>query len=137
MAFPKHVWNQLKNVTADNLESALVRDGYHLDPASSGAIRAYIKKTAQGNKRITIHWHPHKTYGAGLLKGLVADAGWISENDLQRVGLIAGSGKKIAVPTYLIPCKACDRAISENGKPCPICGGSGHQEVAELPEEFK
>lgn len=135
MAFSKHVWNQLKATTADELESALFRDGYKLDPASAGAIRGYIKKTPKGNKRATIHWHPQKSYGAGLLKGLISDVGWTSEDDLRRVGLIAGSRtKKVSVPTYLIPCNACDRGIAQDGKPCLICGGLGQREVAEPPE---
>jgi|SRR5271157_1027035 len=136
MDFAKHVWNQLKATTADELESALKLDGYTLDPASTGAIRAYIKKTPQGNQRITIHWHPHKTYGPKLLKGLLSDAGWTEENDLRRVGLIAGNPTQgNAIPTYLIPCTACDRGIVGTGDPCPICGGSGQQEVTELPNQ--
>ena len=38
MAFSKHVWNQIKATTADELIDALERDGYTKDPASKGAI---------------------------------------------------------------------------------------------------
>lgn len=134
MAFSQHVWNQLKATTADELESALKRDGYKPDPASAGAIHAYIKQTPQGNKRVTIHWHPKKSYGPKLLNGLLSDIGW-TEDDLYRVGLIAGKSKREnAVPTYLIPCTACDRGIVGTGSPCPICGGSGQREVTEIPD---
>ena len=133
MAFSKHVWDQLKATTADELETALKHDGYKLDPASAGAIHAYIKKTPQGNKRVAIHWHPKKAYGPNLLKGLLSDIGW-TEADLFRVGLVAGQPAKVTIPTCLIPCTACDRGIVANGKPCPICGGSGQQEVPELPQ---
>lgn len=42
MAFSKNVWNQLKNITADELISALKRDGYTKDPASRDATISYI-----------------------------------------------------------------------------------------------
>jgi predicted RNA binding protein YcfA (HicA-like mRNA interferase family) len=134
MAFSKHVWNQLKATTADELESALKRDGYTLDPASKGAIRAYIKKTPEGNSRVAIHWHPNKSYGPKLLTGLLRDSGWTEDDDLYRVGLIARpSTLANTIPTYLIPCTECDRGIVGTGSPCPICGGTGHREVSEPP----
>jgi predicted RNase H-like HicB family nuclease len=39
------------------------------------------------NSRVTIHYHPKKTYGAKLLKGLLEDIGW-SEEDMERLQLI-------------------------------------------------
>jgi len=36
---------------------------------------------------VVIHYHPRKTYGPGLLKGLLADIGW-DEKDLKRLKLI-------------------------------------------------
>jgi len=72
MAFSKNVWNQLKSVTADELISALKRDDYTKDPASKDATISFIKLGTQ-TKRVVIHYHPRKTYGPGLLKGLIAD----------------------------------------------------------------
>lgn len=72
MAFAADVWNQLKNLTADELCSALERDGFALD-AHGGSQRIYRK--ADGT-RVSVHYHPKKTYGPALLKGLLADAGW-------------------------------------------------------------
>lgn len=86
MAFAQHIWNQLKNLTADEIISALLRDGWQKDPSSKGAIMAYIK-LGPPNSRITIHYHPKKTYGAKLLQGLIADIGW-SEDDMRRLKLI-------------------------------------------------
>lgn len=86
MAFPPNVWNQLKNLTADDLISALERDGWKRDPSSKGAILAYIK-TGSPNQRTTIHYHPKKTYGPKLLKGLIEDIGWEGD-DLTRLNLI-------------------------------------------------
>jgi len=85
MAFPSEVWNQLKNLTADDLISALCRDGWYKDPASKGAIIGYIKEETR--KRIVIHYHPKKTYGAKLLQSLLHDIGW-NEDDLKRLKLI-------------------------------------------------
>jgi predicted RNA binding protein YcfA (HicA-like mRNA interferase family) len=86
MAFSKHVWDQLKATTADELIRALERDGYRKDPASKGATIGYIK-TTEPKRRVVIHYHPRKTYGPALLKGLIADIGW-SEDDLRRLKLI-------------------------------------------------
>ena len=86
MAFSKNVWDQLKNLTADELISALLRDGYVKDPASRDATISYIKRQSEA-KRIVIHYHPRKTYRPGLLKGLLADIGW-NVDDLRRLKLI-------------------------------------------------
>lgn len=82
MAFPPNVWNQLKNLTADDLISALLRDGWEKDPTSKGAIMAYLKKDQAGKivNRIGIHYHPKKTYGAKLLTSLLDDIGWTEDN---------------------------------------------------------
>ncbi len=86
MAFSKNVWDQLKNTTADELISALQRNGYTKDPASRDATISYIKKNKE-TKRIVIHYHPRKTYRPGLLKGLLSDIGW-TVDDLRRLKLI-------------------------------------------------
>ena len=85
MAFPPHVWRQIKNLTADDLIAALKRDGFTAD-GSSGAIHAYIRRHS-APCRVTIHYHPKKTYGPKLLQGLLADIGW-TDNDLRRLKLI-------------------------------------------------
>ena len=87
MAFSKHVWNQLRNTTADELISALERDGYTKDPASGDATIAYLKFVTPKAKRIVIHYHPRKTYGPKLLKALLSDIGW-TEADMRRLRLI-------------------------------------------------
>jgi predicted RNA binding protein YcfA (HicA-like mRNA interferase family) len=88
MAFPPNVWNQLKNLTADDLISALLSDGWVKDPTCKGAILVYLKKDQAGKiiNRVGIHYHSKKTYGAKLLNALIDSIGWTGE-DLFRLKL--------------------------------------------------
>lgn len=83
----KSCWDQVKSVTADELISALKRDGFEKDAASKGAIIMFIKMGAVSNRRVGIHYHPKKTYGAKTLKEILASAGWAEDSDLKRVKL--------------------------------------------------
>ena len=82
MSYSANVWNQLKNTTVEKLVKALKKDGWERD-IGSGAVHVYRKGR---DNRVTIHYHPKKTYGANLLKALIADIGW-SEADLKRLKL--------------------------------------------------
>jgi predicted RNA binding protein YcfA (HicA-like mRNA interferase family) len=84
MAFSQNVWDQVRNKTADDLISALDRDGWAIEPGCKGAILVYRHPDG---RRVGIHYHPRKTYGPKLLKGLIADIGW-EEPDLKRLRLI-------------------------------------------------
>lgn len=86
MRYSRDIWQQLKNLTADDLISALQKDGWTAD-VSSGAYHPFIHPVTKS--RVVIHYHPQKTYGPKLLKGLLDDIGW-DEDDLRRVGLVAG-----------------------------------------------
>jgi hypothetical protein len=132
MAFPKHVWDQLKAKTADELIAALTRDGYLKDPASRDATIAFVK-AGSPNKRIVIHYHPRKSYGPKLLQGLLNDAGWTTEKDLAAVGLIKAGARKTA-KTMLVPCH-CEGAVSATGEPCHLCGGTRFVEVPIPPSQ--
>ena len=83
MRIPHNVWKQLRNITADELISALHRDGWVRDERS-GAVQVLLSPTGA---RIAIHYHPGKTYGAKLLRALLADIGW-DVRDLKRLKLI-------------------------------------------------
>ena len=86
MSYPPNVWSQLKNTTVEKLMKALEKDGWEEDNPSSCRI-PYVKTMDDGEKRrIVIHYHPKKTYGAKLLKGLLNDIGW-SVEDLKRLNL--------------------------------------------------
>ena len=74
MSFPEHVWKQIKSKTCDEIISALQKDGW-LQDVTIGSERIYRK----GNKRVSIHYHPHKTYRQGLLTHLLFEIGWNEE----------------------------------------------------------
>jgi predicted RNA binding protein YcfA (HicA-like mRNA interferase family) len=82
-SYPSHVWNQLKNITPDDLIKALKKDGWIQD-VSIGAVLVFRKSSTQ---RITIHYHPKKTYGHGLLKSILDDIGW-DEKQMRALKLI-------------------------------------------------
>lgn len=84
MAFSASVWSRLKNTTADELISALKKDHWELEPECKGAIQVF--RNSAGD-RVGIHYHPKKTYGPKLLKGLLEDTGW-TEEDMKRIGLL-------------------------------------------------
>ena len=72
MRYPGPVWNQLKNKKCDELIRALGRDGWQ---------REYRKGSMQlfrhpDGRKVTIHYHPHKTYGPKQLKGILSDTRW-------------------------------------------------------------
>lgn len=92
MQYSRNVWEQLKNITADDLVTALERDGWKRDKGSSALIPFIDPAT---RNRVIIHYHPRKTYGPKLLKALLDDIGW-KENDMARLGLIAGGQEKPA-----------------------------------------
>jgi predicted RNA binding protein YcfA (HicA-like mRNA interferase family) len=83
MSFPKQIWDQLKNLTCDDIVRALEKDGWVLD-ITRGARRVYRHPSG---RRVAIDYHPQKTYGPGLLRALLEDIGWTVE-DLRRLKLI-------------------------------------------------
>lgn len=83
MKFPKHIWDQLKNLSADGLIAALLKDGWKPDTVA-GSQRIY--KHPDG-RRASVHYHAGKTYSPNLLKSLLDDIGW-SIKDLRRLKLI-------------------------------------------------
>ena len=88
MAFPPNVWNQIKNLTKKDFVSALLRDGWTVDPSSKDATITYIKRVGLCNRRIVIHYHPGDICGPKIIKALLRDAGWETEEALRAVGLI-------------------------------------------------
>jgi predicted RNA binding protein YcfA (HicA-like mRNA interferase family) len=77
------IWDQLKNITADGLINALIKDGWVLHSAGGSSRKVFLK----GNKMVSVHYHPHKVFGKDLLTDLLQDIGW-TESDLKRLKLI-------------------------------------------------
>ncbi|MDE1961155.1 MAG: type II toxin-antitoxin system HicA family toxin [Xanthomonadaceae bacterium] len=84
MSIPSHIWRQLKNLTADDLIAALERDNWTCDK-KGGSMRIYLSQDEK--RRVSVHYHPKKTFGAKLLQGLLKDIGW-TEADMSRLKLI-------------------------------------------------
>lgn len=83
MTFPKQVWDQLKSKTSADLMTALEKDGF-LYEARRGAPQSYRHPDG---RHVVVHFHPTKTKGRKVIKGIINDAGW-SEADLRRLKLI-------------------------------------------------
>ena len=88
-AWPKHVWNQLKNLTAQDLIRALdKKDSGWERVRTKGNYYVYHNPNRPPDKRyVVIHFHPGKTYGRKQLRGLLDTIGW-TEEDLKRLKLI-------------------------------------------------
>jgi len=128
MAFSQDTWNQIRATTADELIAALEADGYHKDPASRDATIAYIRYGYPTSDRVVIHYHPGKTYTPKLLMAILKDAGWKTQEDLIRVGLVKRKKKGVVIPTELVAC-GCNNGLTSAGTPCPDCGGSRFREM--------
>jgi hypothetical protein len=76
-------WAQIKNITADILLGAIEKDGGILILPAAVPGEFFPK----GLNLISIHYHPHKSYGPDMLRDLIRDLGW-TEKDLKRLKLI-------------------------------------------------
>lgn len=81
--WPRALWNQLKNITVDELIRALEQDGWVLARAK-GAQRWYRHPSGRG---ISVHYHPRKTFSPKLLRWLLEHIEW-NESDLKRLKLV-------------------------------------------------
>ncbi len=86
MAISDSSWNKIKrelsNLTSKELLRALSRDGWEKE--ETGGATICLRK---GDDRVVVHYHPKKTYGSKLLKGLIQGIGWDAQ-DLKRLKLI-------------------------------------------------
>ncbi|GBC76319.1 hypothetical protein HRbin07_00518 [bacterium HR07] len=82
MSWPPYVWDQIKNITADELIAALERDGWQLRKGR-GSRRIFRKRS----RVVAIHYHRRKTFNPKMLQTLLKDIGW-DEADLRRLGLV-------------------------------------------------
>jgi predicted RNA binding protein YcfA (HicA-like mRNA interferase family) len=84
MKYPKNVWDQIKAITAKDLIIALEKDKWIKDTHCRQSFAYY---NPANKKRVTIHYHPGKTYGPKTLRLLIDAIGW-SVNDLKRLNLV-------------------------------------------------
>ena len=73
----KECMEPTKKQNREELIDALKKDGWEIQ-LKRGAVQSY--KNTNSNQIITIHYHPHKTYGAKLLKDQIEKTGWSEEN---------------------------------------------------------
>jgi len=83
MKYSKNVWQQLKNKSPKDYMSALEKDGAQYEE-TRGATMAF---RYPDGRRVVIHYHADKTYGARWTKLLIEDIGWTID-DLKRLKLI-------------------------------------------------
>lgn len=83
MKYSRQVWDQLKSITAGEIAKALEKTEWVRD---EGAGNIYVYRHPDG-RRVTIHFHPSKTYGPKILKGLLEIINW-SEKELKQLKLI-------------------------------------------------
>lgn len=77
-------YGRLRNVTARELVSALLRDGFEYD-RGDGSHQIYYR--ADG-RRVTVSFHGGSmTFARKTLKSMIEQAGW-TEDDLRRLKLI-------------------------------------------------
>jgi predicted RNA binding protein YcfA (HicA-like mRNA interferase family) len=84
MKYSSQIWDQLKNITASEIAKSLEKSGWIRD---EGAGNIYVYIHPSDKRRVTIHFHPHKTYGPKVLKGLLETIKW-SEEELKKLKLI-------------------------------------------------
>jgi predicted RNA binding protein YcfA (HicA-like mRNA interferase family) len=77
-------YGQLRNLTARELISALIRDGFSFD-RGDGSHQIYYHPD---HRRVTVSYHGgSSTFRRKTLKSMIDQAGW-TEEDLKRVKLI-------------------------------------------------
>jgi predicted RNA binding protein YcfA (HicA-like mRNA interferase family) len=78
-------YRQLRSLTARELISALIRDGFFLD-RQSGSHQLYYHPDG---RRVTVTFHrPGETFPPKTLKRMLEDQARWSEADLERLGLL-------------------------------------------------
>lgn len=80
--YGKHVWSQIRAISVEKLMCAMRADGWE-EERSRSATRPFYKN----GKRVVIHYHPKKTFGPKILKGILDSTGW-SEDDLKRLKIV-------------------------------------------------
>ena len=83
MNFSEMVWEQIKNKSIEGLNSALLKDDWVVD-RSEGSALLYMPPNG---RRVSLHFHPHRTFNAILPKLILDQIGWYVK-DIRRLKLI-------------------------------------------------
>ena len=79
-------YQQIRNITAKEIEAALFRDGFVLS-RSKGSHRRYYHEATQ--RRATVSWHGSgQTFRLATLRSIIEVQAQWAEDDLLRLGLI-------------------------------------------------
>jgi predicted RNA binding protein YcfA (HicA-like mRNA interferase family) len=74
-------YSELRSLTARELISALIRDGFYIDRKSGS--HHQFRHPVKGRVTLSFH-HPGDTFPPKALKSIIQDAGW-SREDLERL----------------------------------------------------
>lgn len=77
-------YSRLRSLTARELLSALVRDGFHLDRKSGSHYQ--FRHPDKGRVTLSFH-HSRDTFPPKTLRSIIQDAGW-REEDLKRLKIL-------------------------------------------------
>ena len=79
-------YQQIRNITARELQNALYRDGFILSH-STGSHRRYVDEDT--NRKVSISWHSRRqTFKTVTLRSIIERQAQWTEADLIRLGLI-------------------------------------------------
>lgn len=78
-------WSRLRSLTAREIISALIRDGFFLR-SQSGSHQRYRHPDG---RRVTVSFHyPGETFRPKTLRSMIEDQACWTEDDLRRLGLL-------------------------------------------------
>lgn len=91
MTYPKNVWQQLKGKTVQDIQNALLKDGWVQEITSHGPQAYRHPDRPEGSNRVVLHIHAKATKSPRIMKGLLDQIGW-TVDDMIRLKLIKGKG---------------------------------------------
>ena len=86
---PSNIQKYIKDligVSINDLQNALIRDGFEHQPDRGGAKMTYVHP--QRKRIVVLHYHPHKEFrDLKILAMIIGQCGWF-EDDLYRLKLL-------------------------------------------------
>ena len=91
--YPRHVWDQLRNKTIQDIAKALEKDGWVREDSRGATIPYRHPERPPDCNRVVLHMHPKATKSPKIMKGLLQRIRW-SEDNLVDLKLIKRPSKK-------------------------------------------